>query len=145
MSLKARLTTLLALATVLSGCSSGAIEAEKRSSTPVLAVKQRDYLFSMYPQYVDKSKSLIKLDVRDKDQRFIKGAQAIAHLKAVDGHTQHVTLREDVGIEKYVAEVALKHHEDYIIETDVRLGKEKFSPEFIFHCGDPVPELVDLK
>jgi hypothetical protein len=145
MSLKVRLSTLLSLAAVLSGCASRVDEVASKGRTPVLAVEQKDYRFSMYPQYVDESKSLIKLDVRDKEARFVNGAEAIANLKALDGHTQQVTFLEDVAIEKYVAEVALKHHEDYVVETDVRLGKEKFSPEFVFHCGDPVPELVDLK
>jgi hypothetical protein len=138
----------LGLLLALSGCSNTndtASTIKSSGANPVLAVEQRGYRFSMYPQYVDESKSLIKLDVRDKEDRFVDGAVATAKLRAADGHIQSVSFREDPALQRYVADVPLKHHEDYVIDTEVSFEEEKFRPEFVFHCGDPVPELVEFK
>ncbi|MBX9770847.1 MAG: hypothetical protein K2X29_05730 [Candidatus Obscuribacterales bacterium] len=137
----------LALGLVLSGCSYKNDQAatKRGSGNPVLTVEQQEYRFSMYPQYVDESKSLLKLNIRDKEDHFVKGARATANLKADDGHVQRVEFREDPALQRYIADVPLKHHEDYVVNTEVSLQKETFRPEFIFHCGDPVPELVELR
>lgn len=135
----------LFLALTLFGCSFKNDPASKVSANPVLAVEHQGYRFSMYPEYVSESKSLIKLDVRDRQGLFVKGATAAANLKANDGHVQKVQFREDATLQKYVADVPLKHHEDYTVDTEVSFEKEKFRPEFIFHCGDPVPELVEIE
>lgn len=142
-----RISAYLGLVLALSGCSvkKDQVKTSPGSSKLVLNVEHQGYRFSMYPQYVDESKSLIKLDVRDKSDHFVGGAQVVANLKAADGHVQRVAFREDLNLQRYVADVPLKHHEDYRVNTEVALGKAEFRPEFIFHCGDPVPELVELR
>lgn len=137
----------LALGLILSGCSdkNAPVASKRGSGSPVLTVEQQEYRFSMYPQYVDESKSLLKLDIRDKENHFVSGALVAANLKADDGHVQRVEFREDPELQRYTADVPLKHHEDYVVDTDVSFQKETFRPEFIFHCGDPVPELVELR
>lgn len=131
---------------LLSGCSTkhDQVATKRGSGNPVLTVEQQEYRFSMYPQYVDESKSVLKLDVRDRKDHFVNGALAVANLKADDGHAQRVEFREDPALQRYIANVPLKHHEDYVVDTEVSFQKEIFKPEFIFHCGDPVPELVEL-
>lgn len=147
MPLKRRMVFLsVAFALALAGCSLRNEQAvERGSETPVLVVKQQNYQFSMYPQYVDESKSLIKLDVRDNKGQFVTGAVVKANLRAADGHLQAVAFREDAAVERYVADVPLKHHEDYVVDAVVSFRNETFKPEFVFHCGDPVPELVELR
>lgn len=146
MSLKDSQTgVFLFLALTLFGCSFKNDPANKISANPVLAVEHQGYRFSMYPEYVTESKSLIKLDVRDWQGLFVRGATAAANLRADDGHMQKVEFREDAALQRYVADVPLKHHEDYTVDTEVSFEKEKFRPEFIFHCGDPVPELVQTE
>ena len=143
-----RISTYLGLVLALSGCS---VKKDQVESSPnpnsnklVLKVEQQGYRFSMYPQYVNESKSLIVIDVRDKDDQFVGGAKVVANLKGADGHVQMLVFRKDLNLQRYVAELPLKHHEDYVVDTEVAFGNAKFKPEFIFHCGDPVPELVEL-
>jgi len=117
---------------------------DKPSATPVLLVEQGDYRFSMYPEYVSENKSILKLDIRDKKELFVKGAKASANLKAEDGHQQTIAFEENTALQRYVADVPLKHHEDYVIETNIGLdaGEARlYTPRFMFHCGDPIPEV----
>lgn len=132
---------------LLAGCSNknDQVLTKRGSGNPVLTVEQQEYRFSMYPQYVDESKSVLKLDIRDREDHFVKGVLAAANLTADDGHAQRVEFREDPALQRYIADVPLKHHEDYVVDTEVSVGKETFRPEFIFHCGDPVPDLVELE
>lgn len=116
------------------------------SEAPILQIKQAPYTFSMYPQFETETKSRLKLDIRDSQGRFIHGARAIANLTARDGHKQKANFMEDNRLEKYIAEIPLKHHEDYIIETQIDLAGSPgstFKPQFSFHCCDPIPELLD--
>lgn len=131
----------------LGGCGKQEQDEQARqapSASPVLLVKQGTYRFSMYPEYVSENKSTLKLDIRDPNELFVKGAKASASLRAEDGHQQRVVFKEDDALQRYVAVVPLKHHEDYVIETRVSLldGKQSlYEPRFVFHCGDRIPEL----
>lgn len=135
-------------AVLLASCSAPALQKVATSTAtndqqPVLQVKQASYTFSMYPQYMREGQSLLKLNIRDKRDAFVGGVRAFAYLQAKDGDTTKVSFREDQNIQRYVAEVALKHHEDYVIETHMQMP-ESSSPLFIasfsFHCGDTLPE-----
>lgn len=140
---------VIAFASVLfAGCSAPEPQqiATPTSSTdqaPVLQVKQASYIFSMYPQYMNEVQSLLKLNIRDKDNAFVSGVRAFAELRAKDGHTAKVSFKEDKNIQRYVAEVALKHHEDYVIETHMQMPRASsplFVAGFSFHCGDALPD-----
>lgn len=136
---------------MLSSCSTK--EPDKQldataSMAPILMVEKNGFRFSMYPEYVDESRSRLKLDIRDKGNLFVKGATVSANLKAQDGHEEKVEFKEDSGFQRYVVDVPLKHHEDYVIDAQVSLdnvdGSSVYTPRFVFHCGDPIPELYDV-
>jgi len=112
--------------------------------SPILEVKVSPYSFSMYPQYKSETKSLLKLDIRDKQDRFVKRAHVYAYLLAKDGHSTKVPFVEDSNLEKYISELALKHHDDYVIHMHIEMAdKSLFVPKFSFHCGDPIPEGIN--
>ena len=109
---------------------------------PVLEVKKDGYTFSMYPDYLSPEESILKLGVRDANDRFVRGASVDANLIATDGHRVKVEFREDNNIERYVAAINLKHHENYEVDAHIDLGAPGApisNPRFRFHCGDPVP------
>lgn len=117
------------------------------ASAPILIVRQPPYTFSMYPQYKTETESILKLDIRDNKNRFVETASVGADLKAKDGHQAVVRFVENSQLEKYIATVSLKHHEDYTIKTRITLPdlpQTSLSPTFSFHCCDPVPEITDL-
>lgn len=118
--------------------------AQSTSDSPILVVEQAGYQFSMYPDYQDETKSVLKLDIRNKKDEFVKGAKAAASLKAQDGHEQEVKFKEDQALQRYVADVPLKHHEDYVINAQIALDygeRRVYTPRFVFHCGDPIPQV----
>lgn len=132
----------------MTGCSKPeTIETTTATSeVPILQIKQAPYTFSMYPQFETETKSRLKLNIRDSQGRFIHGARVTANLTAKDGHKQQANFVEDNKLEKYIAEIPLKHHEDYIIDAQIELGGSlgsTFKPRFSFHCCDPIPELLD--
>jgi hypothetical protein len=135
-------------AVLLASCSSPEPEmvpatTATKDQQPVLQVKQASYTFSMYPQYMKEGQSLLKLNIRDKDGAFVSGVRAIANLRAKDGDSTKVSFREDQNIQRYVAEVALKHHEEYVIETDMQIpgpASTSLVADFSFHCGDALPQ-----
>lgn len=135
-------------AILLASCSAHAPQPVTTSTAisdppAVLQVKQASYTFSMYPQYMNEGQSLLKLNIRDKDNAFVSGVRAFADLKAKDGHTAKVSFKEDESIQRYVAEVTLKHHEDYVIEAHMQMpgaSSPLFVAGFSFHCGDALPE-----
>lgn len=137
-------------AVLLASCSTPvpmkvATSTAPNDQQPVLQVKQASYTFSMYPQYMNEGQSLLKLNIRDKGGAFVSGARASAHLRAKDGHSAKVSFTEDPHIQRYVAEAALKHHEDYVIETHIQMPGSSvplFIAGFTFHCGDAVPEAI---
>lgn len=112
---------------------------------PVLEVKAAPYTFSMFPQYKTESQSRLKLDIRDASGTFVGGANVQANLLAKDGHKQQAVFKEDTGLQKYIAQIPLKHHEDYVIDTFIELKESgrTFIPKFSFHCCDPIPELLN--
>jgi hypothetical protein len=140
---------LLFVAVSISGCSNpeAAQKPEQASGMlPILQVKQGPYMFSMYPQFETETNSRLKLDVRDSHGAFIHGARVVADLIAKDGHRQKTEFEENAQLEKYVAEIPLAHHEDYVISAHIELSDSpatKFTPRFTFHCCDPLPELID--
>ncbi|MBX9771090.1 MAG: hypothetical protein K2X29_06950 [Candidatus Obscuribacterales bacterium] len=133
---------------ILASCSAPAPQkvatpTATNDQQPVLQVKQASYTFSMYPQYMKEGLSLLKLNIRDKDGAFVSGVRAVASLRAKDGDTAKVSFKEDQNIHRYVAEVALKHHEDYVIEADMQMpgsASTSFVAGFSFHCGDALPQ-----
>jgi|688.fasta_scaffold307913_2 hypothetical protein len=146
LSVLGRFCTLAVSIVVLGSCTKHEVEksaAELAKDSPVLVVEQRGYQFSMYPAYEDETKSVLKLDIRNKKDEFVKGAKASASLKAQDGHEQEVEFKEDRALQRYVAGVPLKHHEDYVIKARVALdnGGHVYTPRFVFHCGDPIPQI----
>lgn len=146
--LLALIPTLCISFVVLTACStpqSVTTQPPIATSSPILEVRQLSYLFSMYPEYMNEQKSLLKLDIRDEKNQFVHANAVTATLIAEDGHRQKAVFIEDSKIEKYVCEIPLQHHEDYAIETEIALPKfpEKFTPRFAFHCCDPVPELLE--
>lgn len=134
--------------TLLVGCSNRQnIKSYELSNdkAPVVQVKHFPYIFSMHPEYKNETESLLKLGIRDKHDRFVHGAIASAYLQSQDGHSSKVSFSEDPLIEKYVAVFALKHHEDYVIHTDIEMPdspRSLFRPQFLFHCCDPIPEAM---
>lgn len=138
---------LIVVTCTLAACTS----AEKDGSdskyveqelSPVLEVKKDGFTFSMYPDYLSPEESILKLGVRDANNRFVRGASVDADLIATDGHRVKVRFREDNNIERYVASINLKHHENYEVDTHIDLGAPGAplsNPRFRFHCGDPVP------
>ncbi len=139
-------------ATLLSSCS-----AEKSDTTetlasadkvpaPILVVKDK-YKFSMYPEYQNEARSRLKFDIRDDGDHFVGGAQVFANLKAKDGHESTAAFKEDTLNQNYVADIPLKHHEDYVVKTRVSIDKQEnnvYKPTFAFHCCDPIFESGDL-
>lgn len=137
---------------VLTGCKSTSISPVPKpvqeltpSSLPILEVVEGPYTFSMYPEYLSEEKSRLKLGICDKQKILIHPSKIVATLIANDGHRQSARFVEDQDIQKFVSEIALRHHEDYVIETDITLPASlgHFRPKFSFHCCDPVPELLD--
>ena len=141
---------VFALATsilVLGSCTPKEVDkpaVQPANDSPVLVVEQSGYRFSMYPDYQDETRSILKLDIRNDRDEFAKGAKASASLKAQDGHEQEVEFKEDQALQRYVADVPLKHHEDYVINARIAFGNGEhrvFTPTFVFHCGDPIPQI----
>jgi hypothetical protein len=142
------ITVAMALTCSIGGCSKPQTETtppEVQGSMPVLQVDQGTYLFSMYPEYTSEEKSKLKFDVRDSQHKAVKVTTLSATLIAQDGHRQKAAFREDPILGKYVAEIPLKHHEDYIVETQVQLPDSQavFAPRFSFHCCDPIAPVLD--
>lgn len=110
---------------------------------PVLIVPEREFTFSMYPEYVDENKSKLKLGICDKQSNVVHAKNVVATLIAKDGHRSSAKFFEDQNIQKYVAVIPLKHHEDYVVETDLTLENVSahFTPKFSFHCCDPIPAM----
>ncbi len=135
---------------VLASCNTNEVpkpSVQPARESPVLVVEQDGYRFSMYPAYENETKSVLKLDIRNKKDEFAKGAKASASLKAQDGDEQEVEFQEDQAMQRYVADVPLKHHEDYVINARVALGTgahSVYAPRFVFHCGDPIPQVEGI-
>ncbi len=85
------------LAGAVSGCSKPETveQPTATSEVPILQIKQPPYTFSMYPQFETETKSRLKLDIRDSQGRFIRGARVTANLTAKDGHNQRANFTED--------------------------------------------------
>jgi hypothetical protein len=115
------------------------------SPQPTLEVVEGPYTFTMYPEYLSEEKSRLKLGICDKQKILLHPSKIVATLIANDGHRQSAKFVEDQNIQKFVSEIALRHHEDYVVETDITLpaAPGHFRPKFSFHCCDPIPELLD--
>lgn len=110
---------------------------------PILLVNQSPYRFSMYPIYKSKSQSLVFFQIETlKDKTFIGNAYIEAEFIAKDGDLQKEKFKLDSKNRRYIATLPLKHHEEYMVKADVHIpGQKEFSPQFSFHCADPLPEL----
>lgn len=127
------------------GCSKVVEDKTAASKSLILQVNQGQYDMTMYPRYETESQSKLYLDLK-KDGKGIAGAQISAHLIARDGDKGTAEFVQDEHLKKYVAHVFLKHQEDYVIETEVRLNDKDqtvLRPTFAFHCGDPIPHVTD--
>lgn len=141
---------LVLLSVGLAGCSKAELSKEPTATPrpellPILEIKTEQYTFSMYPQYETESQSHLKLYIRDASGNFVRGANVKANLVAKDGHQQQAFFKEDTRLQKYIAQIPLNHHEDYVIDTSIELKESgrKFTPKFWFHCCDPIPELLN--
>ncbi len=134
-----------ALSIISTACSRPAANDPDISKQLVLEVKQNEFVMTMHPRFRNNEQSLVYLDVR-KGEAVQSGAEIIAHLVAKDGHTNDVKFVQDPASLFYIATVPLKHHEDYVIEAEIALKDEPqttLRPVFSFHCGDPIPDLID--
>lgn len=139
--------TCFSLSMISTACSKPALKDPDISKQLVLEVKQNEFVMTMHPRYKNKEQSLVYLDVR-KGEAVQSGAKITAHLVAKDGHTSDVKFVQDPASLFYVATVPLKHHEDYVIEAEIALKDEPpttLRPVFSFHCGDPIPDLIDVR
>ena len=130
---------------VAASCSKPDDDKSAAPKSLILQVNQSPYAMTMYPRYKTESESKLYLDPK-KDGKVIDGAQVSAHLIASDGDKATAEFAQDQHLKLYVAHVSLKHQEDYVIETEVRLkGKDQtvLRPTFAFHCGDPIPHVTD--
>lgn len=118
------------------------------SSDLILEVNDAPYVFSMYPVYEKAASSQLRLSI-EKEKVFQTGATVTADLVADDGHNSHVSFKENIELQRYVATVQLKHDEDYLIKTNIKLvdGNSSLTktPTFAFHCGDPIPEVFNVE
>lgn len=116
------------------------------SQLTVLEVENGQYTFFMYPEYRTSTNSLLKLAIRNQGGQFVAAKQATADLTAEDGDKQSIAFTRNPEVGNYIANVPLRHHEDYSIQTDITLENgEHYSPKFSFHCGDPLPQLYDAE
>lgn len=135
----------LLVSMITTGCSKAENKQSNSPDSLILQVNQGPYAMTMYPRYETEKESKLYLDVR-RDGKTVDGAQVAAHLIAKDGDKAMAEFIQDAKLRVYVAHVPLKHQEDYVIETEVRLkDKEKtvLRPTFAFHCGDPIPHVMD--
>lgn len=137
---------LLGALTLFSATVAGCTKTEEqKDANPklILQVNHPPYVMTMYPQYKSESLSTLHLDIR-KAEQIEDGAKVSAHLIARDGDEKDVVFEQDPNIRTYVAKVSLKHDEDYVIETLVQLkDKTVLRPLFSFHCGDPIPHVLN--
>ena len=129
---------------LLSACSS--LEPPKQVTTvvPVLEVKEGPYTFSMFPEYENDKKSKLKLDIRDSKDSFIRASKITAVLIGKDGDEQVARFVEDQTMQRYIAEIPLRHHEEYLIQTELVIPDDsgRYTPVFSFHCCDPLPVVL---
>jgi len=116
-------------------------KSDERFRNVDLQVVHKPYVMTMYPRFATKGKSFIHLDIR-KGDKIEDDAHIRARLVARDGDSAEVEFKQDPNIRTYFASLNLKHDEDYVVETDIRLkDKTVLRPIFSFHCGDPVPHV----
>ena len=139
------LLACLLVSLTTTGCSKAVNKQSVSPDSLILQVNQGPYAMTMYPRYESEKESKLYLDVR-REGKSVDGAQVAAHLIAKDGDKAIAEFVQDAKLRVYVAHVPLKHQEDYVIETEVRLkNKEKtvLRPTFAFHCGDQIPHVID--
>lgn len=135
------LSCAILIASISGGCSTVKTPSvQNMAVAPILTVIQSPYVFSMYPEYVNDKQVKVKLDIRGKDQQFLKNALVTVTLRAKDEHRYHAVFKENDEIERYEGLVPIQHHEDFVIYATVTPGntKQTYKPIFAFHAGDPI-------
>jgi hypothetical protein len=131
------------VAASFNGCTRVGNKTKEKFRNVVLQVVHAPYVMTMYPRYSTKGNSYLHLDIR-KNGKVEDDAHVSARLVARDGDTDSVEFKQDANLRIYFASIRLKHDEDYVVETDVRLkDKTTLHPIFSFHCGDQIPHVED--
>ncbi len=132
----------IAACIAMSACSEGDKYGKEVERETVMEVTQEPYKFSLFAKCRDEGYSTLQINIL-KDSAFVGGAQATADLSTPDGSKQTAMFQEERARKIYEASVPLKHHADYMVNSEIMIEGKKFTPIFSFHSGDPVLEKMN--
>lgn len=133
---------LLATSCAVSSCSEGEKYSKEPESETILEVNQPPYKFRMLPKHEPDSKVSMQVSI-DRNGSPVDDAVLSATLIEHDG-TEHPTeFHKDEAAHAFVGAATLKHHEDYLLKTEITVDGKTLGPIFTFHNDDPALEKLD--
>lgn len=125
-------------------CSEGDKYGKETDSETVIEVVQEPYKFHMFPRHGEHSLTTIELSI-ERNGAQVGGAKVSGKLVANDGSEIPLEFHENSSTHKFESESALKHHEDYMFNSEITIDGQKLTPIFSFHNDDPKLEKLESK
>ncbi len=134
----------IAVCLATTACSEGDKYGKEVERETILQVAQPPYDFSLSAKCQDEGDSTLQMQIQ-KEASFVEDAQVSAKLVTPDGSEQAAKFTQEKDKYLYEASVPLKHHADYLVNTEIVIEGKTFTPIFSFHSGDPVLEKMNKK
>ncbi len=121
-------------------------EVERYGKEPerenILEVNQAPYKFHMFPEHRPNSETLLQLTI-EKNGSPVDNALVAAKLVEHDGTEAETKFHLQDSTHAFEATATLKHHEDYLLKTEIKIDGKTLTPIFAFHNDDPALEKID--